>query len=211
MTKESPAGIGTATRVTRRGAAGRLRRTAHVASGREDRAGDRARHAPGEPLPAPPRRDDGRRRRPPASRPGRSTASSRFTSCARLPALLRVLREAGLDDAVERRRRHRLRPSRSAAARRCMIAEISDAWLAPANAFLPGRHLVEHGAEREDVGARVGLLALELLGRHVLERPEDRALLRQRSARAPSSASDVRPDCWRRPAPRPSPGRSRAA
>ena len=47
------------------------------------------------------------------------------------------------------------------------------------NAFLPGRHLVEHRAEREDVRPRVGLLALELLRRHVLERAEDRAFLRQ--------------------------------
>ena len=38
-------------------------------------------------------------------------------------------------------------------------------------------HLVEHGAEREDVGARVGGRAFELLGGHVLERPHDRALL----------------------------------
>ena len=34
-------------------------------------------------------------------------------------------------------------------------------------------------AEREDVGPRIGLLPLELLRRHVLERAEDRALLRQ--------------------------------
>ena len=45
--------------------------------------------------------------------------------------------------------------------------------------LLAGRHLVQHGAEGEDVRARVGFLAFELLGRHVLERAEDRALLRQ--------------------------------
>ena len=52
--------------------------------------------------------------------------------------------------------------------------------LARARERLPARrHLVEHGAEREDVRPRVGLLALELLRRHVLEGPEDRAFLRQ--------------------------------
>jgi hypothetical protein len=38
----------------------------------------------------------------------------------------------------------------------------------------PRRHLVEERTEREDVGPRVGLGALELLGRHVLERAQDR-------------------------------------
>ena len=46
-----------------------------------------------------------------------------------------------------------------------------------------GQHLVEDGAEREHVGAGVGLLAFELLGRHVLQRSEDGALLRE--------------NCWR--------------
>ena len=43
---------------------------------------------------------------------------------------------------------------------------------------LPREHLVEHGAEREDVGALVRGLAAHLLGRHVGERAEDRARLR---------------------------------
>jgi hypothetical protein len=43
-----------------------------------------------------------------------------------------------------------------------------------------GEHLVEHSAEREDVGARVHHLAFQLLGRHVLQRPEDCPLQRQR-------------------------------
>jgi len=44
-------------------------------------------------------------------------------------------------------------------------------------------HLVQHSAEREDVGARVGGLSLHLLRRHVTDRAEHRArfgLLRQR-------------------------------
>jgi len=52
------------------------------------------------------------------------------------------------------------------------------AWLLPAKALWP-RHLVEHRAEGEDVGSGVGLLALELLGGHVLERPQDRPLGRE--------------------------------
>ena len=41
-------------------------------------------------------------------------------------------------------------------------------------------HLVEHAAERKDVGARVGVLSFDLLGRHVLHRAEDRLLHRHR-------------------------------
>jgi hypothetical protein len=57
----------------------------------------------------------------------------------------------------------------------CMIEPISEAWLFP-RTRAAGRHLVEHAAERPDVAARVGLLAFELLGRHVLERADDGAL-----------------------------------
>ena len=53
-----------------------------------------------------------------------------------LPALLRVLGEAGLHDAVERRRRHRLRPGDRCGSV-CRIAAISEAWLVPEKAFLP--------------------------------------------------------------------------
>ena len=45
--------------------------------------------------------------------------------------------------------------------------------------LFPRRHLVEHRAEGEDVGARVGFPAFELLGRHVLESPQDGAFLGQ--------------------------------
>ncbi len=41
-----------------------------------------------------------------------------------------------------------------------------------------GRHLVQHDAEREDVGARVDGAALDLLGRHVRHRAHDDALTR---------------------------------
>ena len=42
---------------------------------------------------------------------------------------------------------------------------------------MAGGHLVEDDAEREDVGPMIDLLALHLLGRHVGDRPDDRALL----------------------------------
>ncbi len=120
-----------------------------------------------------------RRRAPPVCEPlARSTSSSRLTSAAlcqrssgSLARQVRTTRSSAAGTPAATRE--------IGAGSSFMIDEISDAWLAPENAFLPGRHLVEHRAEGEDVGARVGLLALELLGRHVLERPEDRAFLRQ--------------------------------
>src|SRR5215831_15002017 len=49
-------------------------------------------------------------------------------------------------------------------------------------------HLVEHATEAEDVGARIGLSALQDFGRHVLERAHDRSFFRQgRSGRAEGS------------------------
>ena len=39
-------------------------------------------------------------------------------------------------------------------------------------------HLVQHASEREQVAARVGFLALQLLGRHVLQRADDLAFAR---------------------------------
>ena len=55
------------------------------------------------------------------------------------------------------------------------IDDSSDSSLAPSNGRLPGEHLVEHGAEREDVGARVDGLALGLLRGHVGGCPEQDA------------------------------------
>jgi len=43
-----------------------------------------------------------------------------------------------------------------------------------------GDRFVEERPERKDVGSRVGVAPFELLGRHVLERAEHGARLRQR-------------------------------
>ena len=95
-----------------------------------------------------------------------------------LPAVLGILRQARPHDPVERGRRHRL-DARDR--RRLLLHDRRDErGLARAGERLaPGDHLVEHGAERENVRARVGLLALELFRRHVLEGPEDRSGLRE--------------------------------
>ena len=58
-----------------------------------------------------------------------------------------------------------------------MIAPMRLARVLPSNAFAR-QHLEQHAAEREDVGARIGLDAFDLLRRHVLKRAEDRALRR---------------------------------
>ena len=45
--------------------------------------------------------------------------------------------------------------------------------------LLASRHLVDERSERKNVRAGVGFLGFQLLGSHVLERPENRALSRQ--------------------------------
>ena len=129
-----------------------------------------------------PRRDRARHecpRRLHGGRTGRSTRARRTRSRGALPSALAVLRQALADDAVERRRRERRRHGHR---RRVALEDRpDDARLAAALEGAPaGHHLVEHGAEREDVAARIDVAPLELLGRHVEQRAEDRARPGQR-------------------------------
>src|SRR6185503_7591781 len=90
-----------------------------------------------------------------------------------LDALVRILGEAGLDQTIEARAEwYHLRGWRW-----LLVHDRRDETrLALAIERAPARrHLVEHAAQRPDVAAGVGLLALELLRRHVLERADDRA------------------------------------
>ncbi|MDO8795479.1 MAG: hypothetical protein Q7J25_12760 [Vicinamibacterales bacterium] len=96
-----------------------------------------------------------------------------------LPAIVGVFHQADAHQPFERGRRHRRQRGQR---RRVGIDDRGDqARLAAALERLsPGDHLVQERAERKDVGARVGVPRLELLGRHVLKRPQDRAVGRQR-------------------------------
>ena len=91
-----------------------------------------------------------------------------------LPAVVRGFGEALSDEAIERGRGHRL----DGGDRRWIGGHHGrdEARLAGAHeTSAAGDHLVEHCAEGEDVGARVGLFAFELLGRHVGIGSEDGA------------------------------------
>ena len=76
---------------------------------------------------------------------------------------------------IERRRRRRLQLRNG---RRVRLHDGTDeARLALAlESFASRRHLVEKSAQGEDVRARVHFLGFELLGCHVLKRPDDGAL-----------------------------------
>ena len=67
---------------------------------------------------------------------------------------------------------------------RLRIASKMTADVSPVNGSDAGRHLIEHGAERKQVGARVGELPARLLGRHVAHRAHRRAGRREVLRRA---------------------------
>jgi hypothetical protein len=94
-----------------------------------------------------------------------------------LPTLVGIFLKAQPEYAIQRRRSHFLhgwgRPFQDRGNHACVTRTIECAF--------SGEHLVQHAAEREKVSPIVGQLALQLLRRHVLQRTDDGALLRQRS------------------------------
>ena len=131
-------------------------------------------------------------------------------SCRGLQTVLRILGETRLDDAVQTGGVIGA-IAEIGAGSVLMIAEISDAWLCPENAFLARRHLVEHHAEGEDVRPRIRFFAFQLLGSHVLEGPEDRPLLRSAVSLRDSWEQRRRHRRRARAVPSPWPVRSRGA
>ena len=119
-------------------------------------------------------------------RPGAAQAVERVAQLHRGgEAAARVLVEAARDDGVELRRQRRAQRRGGLG----VVAQDGGDDLrrgAAAERPLAGGHLVEHHAEREDVGAHVGRLPLDLLRRHVGDRAEQRpgADDRQRLRRA---------------------------
>ena len=95
-----------------------------------------------------------------------------------LPAIVRVLLQTLAHDVVERRRTHTLNVRDRRRLRGDDGGDQAGAVL-PFERLLARGHLIQQSAEGEDVGARIGRRAFELLGRHVLERSHDRPLLGQ--------------------------------
>ena len=66
-------------------------------------------------------------------------------------------------------------------------------WLLPSNGLAPGHHLIKNGSQREQVRSGVGLLTLNLLRRHVLDRPDHRTRSRERRNRTGLGSSSGPP------------------
>ena len=143
-----------------------------------------------------------------AGRAGRSSSARSCSSClevdGRLHAPARVLLEASLHDPREAGRERRLQLLE----RRRIVLENGGHHVgrrvSPERADA-ARHLVEDGAEGEEIGPGVDALAAALFGRHVGDRPHDLPGHRPRRAWWPRRR---RPVTGRRP---PSPGRSRGS
>ena len=135
----------------------------------------------------PPRRAR-RRRREEAAAAADAAAHEALPSCRRMRsrhqlaagrvAVVGRLRERSREDVVERRRQ--LGPHVGEPRRRLVQVREDDRELALAvERPLPGKALVEDAAERVDVGAAVDRAALDLLGRHVVDRADEAALAGQ--------------------------------
>ena len=161
----------------------RSRRAGDPGDGARDEGGAR-----GQRDRASPRRASGSRGRGGHAAFGKDPFELKRGVAGGLPASRGILGEARPDEMVERGRRHRpqLRDGRGLP----LQDRGDDAGRRPALERLPaGDHLVDHGAEREDVGARVGLFAVELFRRHVLQGAEDRASAGQPSGRRRAGGS----------------------
>src|SRR6202011_273462 len=92
-----------------------------------------------------------------------------------LPSRVWLFGKARSDDVVQRRRRRR--PARSDRWWVVRHDRRDQARMALAfKRFLAGAHLVDDAPKRPDIRSMVSLLPVELLGRHVLQRPENTAL-----------------------------------
>ena len=115
-----------------------------------------------------------------------------------VPAVVGMLGEA------LRRPRGRARAASAAAAvasaggSAFMMLPMRLTWLVALERPPARHHLVEDRAERPQVRPRVGLLPLQLLRRHVLQRAEDRPARRDRSASRRPRASRTRAPAARR-------------
>src|SRR5262245_48889128 len=95
-----------------------------------------------------------------------------------LPAILRIFCQAYFHDSFERRRRD------SYQRRQWWWFVTEDRGYETGltltlKCFLARDHFKEHRTECEDVRSRIGLLAIQLLGSHVLKGPENHPLGRQ--------------------------------
>ena len=89
------------------------------------------------------------------------------------------------------------------------IAAIRPAWESAANGRVAGQHFVKQRAEREDVGARIHLLAAQLLGRHVGQRADHQPRAVRPATLGDRGGRDAAPARARAAAPGRSPAASR--
>ena len=109
--------------------------------------------------------------------------------------------DRGLDGARDGPLAARGRAAAGGVSRSCL--PITTTLEAPSKAARSGEHLVEHAPERVEVRAAVDRIARDLLGRHVLGRPEDREAAHARARGRSRAGGRCRSAPWR--------GRSRGA